>query len=109
MIGSVVVMEKTLNKDKKHINETQEHVMDEIVVKAEKIVASKVYYLNKELENPEIHNKELAFAIKTNGRVKGAFDVLLARLKEMLSEAKQSGMEAGYDQALIDRAEASQE
>ena len=36
-------------------------------------------------------------------------DVLLARLKEMLSEAKQSGMEAGYDQALIDRAEASQE
>lgn len=37
MIGSVVVMEKTLNKDKKHVNETQEHVMDEIVVKAEKI------------------------------------------------------------------------
>lgn len=32
-------------------------------------------------------------------------DVLEKRLKEMLGEAKQSGYDAGYDQALIDRFE----
>lgn len=30
-------------------------------------------------------------------------DILEQRLKEMLSDAKQSGYDAGYDQALIDR------
>lgn len=36
-------------------------------------------------------------------------DVLIERLKKMLSEAKQSGLDAGYDQALIDRNEEAQE
>ena len=36
-------------------------------------------------------------------------EVLLIRLKQMLSEVKQSGLEAGYDQALIDRNEAAGE
>jgi hypothetical protein len=36
-------------------------------------------------------------------------DVLLIRLKQMLSEVKQSGLDAGYDQALIDRNEAAGE
>lgn len=51
-------------------------------------VASKVYDLNKELEKPEIHNKELAFAIQTNGRVKGALDVFMKEmcLREIFHE-----------------------
>lgn len=36
-------------------------------------------------------------------------EVLLIRLKQMLSEVKQSGLDAGYDQALIDRNEAAGE
>lgn len=36
-------------------------------------------------------------------------EVLFNRLKKMLSDAKQSGLDAGYDQALIDRNEAAGE
>lgn len=36
-------------------------------------------------------------------------EILMDRLKKMLSDAKQSGFDAGYDQALIDRNEEAQE